>query len=65
MKAPRKKPVGLDMPFHEARAQFIGLSPEEFAANVAAAKERRGPPEQSPPAKMDDKPQKRLAKPQD
>jgi hypothetical protein len=62
MKGPNEKPLGLDMGFDEALRRFIQTDPKELAENVAAAKERRGPPEQSPPAEVDDKPPKRPAK---
>lgn len=65
MKGPNEKPLGLDMGFGEALRRFIGTDPKELAENVAASKERRGPPKQSPPAKVDDKPPKRPAKPLD
>lgn len=49
MKAEREKPLGLDMGFDEALARFIGTAPAELAGNIAAAKDKRGPPERSPP----------------
>jgi len=63
MKGPNEKPLGLDMDFGEALRRFIGTRPSEVAENVEAAKEKRGSPKQSPPAKVDDKPPKRPAKP--
>jgi hypothetical protein len=65
MKGPNEKPLGLDMDFGDALRRFIGTRPAEVADNVAAAKEKRGPPTQSPPVKVDDKPPKRPAKPLD
>lgn len=65
MKGPTEKPLGIDMDFGEALSRFIGTSPKELADNVATAKEKRGPPKQSPPAKVDNKPPKRPAKPLD
>lgn len=61
MKGPMEKPLGLNMDFDEALRRFIGTNPKELAENVAAAKEGRGPPEQSPPSEVDDKPPKRPA----
>ena len=58
-------PLGLDMGFDEALRRFIQADPKELAENVATAKERRGPPEQSPPDEVDDKPPKRPAEPLD
>ena len=66
MKGPNEKPLGLDMDFGEALRRFIGTRPAEVAENVEAAKEKRGPPRERPaPAKVDDKPPKRPAKPLD
>jgi hypothetical protein len=65
MKGPNEKPLGLDMDFGEALRRFIGTRPAEVADNVAAAKERRGPPKQPPPVKVDKKPRKRATKPLD
>ena len=58
-------PLGLDMPFDEAVRRFIGTDPKELADNVAAAKEKREPPEQPQPKEVDDKPPKRRTKPLD
>ncbi len=65
MKGKAQPPLGLDMGFDEALRRFIQTDPQELAENVAASKERRGPPKQSPPAKVDEKPPKRPAKPLD
>lgn len=65
MKGKTQPPLGLDMGFDEALRRFIQTSPKELAANVAAAKEGQGPPKQSPPAGVDDKPPKRPAEPLD
>ncbi|WP_426263980.1 hypothetical protein [Sphingomonas sp. PWP1-2] len=63
MNWPTERFLVVDMEFGEAHSRFIGNSPKELADNVAAEKEKRGPPKQSPPVKMDDKPPKRPAKP--
>lgn len=65
MKGKAQPPLGLDMGFDEALRRFIQTHPKDVAANVAAAKEGRGPPEQSPPSEVDGKPPKRPAEPLD
>jgi len=62
MKGHNEKPLGLDLSLDEALRRFLATDPREVVENVEAAKEKRGPPEQSPPAKVDDKPPKRPAK---
>lgn len=49
MKPEREKPLGLDLSFDDAMRRFIATDPREVAENIAASKEKRGPPEQSPP----------------
>lgn len=49
MKPEREKPLGLDLSFDDALRRFIATDPAEVAENMAAAKEKRGPPAQSPP----------------
>lgn len=43
----REKPLGLDMPFDEALARFIGSDPKELPDNVLLRK-KRGPPKRPP-----------------
>ncbi len=50
MKAPREKPVSLDMPFDEALTRFIGTAPAELPADVhPKGKSQRsgGPPDKN------------------
>lgn len=44
MKAPRENPLGLDMPFDEALARFIGASPAELSPDAYQKKRRPKPP---------------------
>lgn len=44
MKAPRENPLGLDMPFDEALARFIGTAPSELAPDAYQKKRRPKPP---------------------
>ncbi|WP_213980156.1 hypothetical protein [Sphingomonas sp. dw_22] len=46
---PREKPLGLDMPFDEAFARFLGTDPKEVSENIERGKQKRGPPKQPPP----------------
>ena len=65
MNGKTQPPLGLNMGFDEALRRFIQTDPKELAENVAAEKKRRGPPKQSPPKEVDEKPPKGLAKPLD
>lgn len=44
MKAPRESPLGLDLPFDEALARFIGTAPAELPPAVIQKKRRPKPP---------------------
>ena len=43
----REKYLGLDLPFNEALARFIGVDPDELPANVKL-RQKKGPPKRPP-----------------
>lgn len=45
MKAPRESPLGLDMPFDEALARFLGTAPAELPDGIQKKRRPKPPPE--------------------